>query len=294
MISKSPFVALLFFWLMMLFSFSGGAQSSINEQHRIVAFRSIGHEVLLSMGDSTSRVLPVFKIGNAYRVKFSSEFSFTPEELFLVVDSLVKRTSIAQEYILEVQECESQLVVQSWEVRVNKDSLLPCKSREQPQGCYELVFTIISAPPMSTEEQNTDFSTSSPWKILLYLGIPLVVVLAFFLKKSKPKVVNKENDFIALGEYRFDEKGMRLILGEEQIELTGKESDLLKVLHDSLNITIERDEILKLVWGDDGDYIGRTLDVFISKLRKKLEADPNVKILNVRGVGYKLILNEAN
>jgi len=147
---------------------------------------------------------------------------------------------------------------------------------------------------MSPEEQNTDFSTSSPWKMLLYLGIPLVVVLAFFLKKSKPKMLSKENNFIALGGYRFDEKGMRLLFGEEQIELTGKESDLLKVLYDSLNITVERDEILKLVWGDEGDYIGRTLDVFISKLRKKLEADPNVKILNVRGVGYKLILNEAH
>jgi hypothetical protein len=60
----------------------------------------------------------------------------------------------------------------------------------------------------------------------------------------------------------------------------------------SVNATVERDDILKSVWGDDGDYVGRTLDVFISKLRKKLEADSNIKIINIRGIGYKLVLNE--
>jgi DNA-binding response OmpR family regulator len=57
-----------------------------------------------------------------------------------------------------------------------------------------------------------------------------------------------------------------------------------------VNSTVEREHILKTIWGDEGSYIGRTLDVFISKLRKRLEADTKVKIVNVRGVGYKLIL----
>jgi DNA-binding response OmpR family regulator len=49
---------------------------------------------------------------------------------------------------------------------------------------------------------------------------------------------------------------------------------------------------LNKVWGDEGDYIGRTLDVFISKLRKKLEADSSIKIVNIRGVGYKLVMDK--
>jgi DNA-binding response OmpR family regulator len=84
---------------------------------------------------------------------------------------------------------------------------------------------------------------------------------------------------------------MHLILGNEVTELTGKEVALLTVLHDSVNQTVEREVILNKVWGDEGDYIGRTLDVFISKLRKKLAADPDLKIANIRGVGYKLIVN---
>lgn len=84
---------------------------------------------------------------------------------------------------------------------------------------------------------------------------------------------------------------MNLLFADTKIELTSKEADLLSLLHSSANTTIAREQILEIVWGDEGDYIGRTLDVFISKLRKKLEDDPSVKIVNIRGVGYKLILN---
>ena len=79
---------------------------------------------------------------------------------------------------------------------------------------------------------------------------------------------------------------------DEVVALTGKESDLLLLLHTWANSTLERELIWKAVLGNEADYVGRTLDVFISKLRKKLVADPHLKIVNVRGVGYKLILNE--
>lgn len=84
-----------------------------------------------------------------------------------------------------------------------------------------------------------------------------------------------------------------MLINGEKTELTSKESDLLLLLHNSVNNTVERDVILNAVWEDEGDYIGRTLDVFISKLRKKLMADSKIRILNVRGVGYKLIVNST-
>ena len=62
------------------------------------------------------------------------------------------------------------------------------------------------------------------------------------------------------------------------------------LLYQKANTTVERDIILNKVWGDEGDYVGRTLDVFISKLRKKLETDSTIKIVNIRGVGYKLVI----
>ena len=73
--------------------------------------------------------------------------------------------------------------------------------------------------------------------------------------------------------------------------IPNKETDLLLLLYKAANTTVERELILNVVWGDEGDYVGRTLDVFISKLRKKLEADSSVKIVTTRGVGYKLVVN---
>ncbi|MBT8195742.1 MAG: winged helix-turn-helix domain-containing protein, partial [Bacteroidia bacterium] len=70
-----------------------------------------------------------------------------------------------------------------------------------------------------------------------------------------------------------------------------KEADLLLLLYNSANTTVERETILIRVWGNDGDYVGRIMDVFISKLRKKLEADTSVKIVNIRGIGYKLVMD---
>ena len=94
-----------------------------------------------------------------------------------------------------------------------------------------------------------------------------------------------------MGKYHFDKLNAELIIEEQRIELTSKEADLLMLLYDTVNTTVEREVLLNRVWGDEGDYIGRTLDVFISKLRKKLEFDTQVKIVNVRGVGYKLVMD---
>ena len=66
---------------------------------------------------------------------------------------------------------------------------------------------------------------------------------------------------------------------------------MLDLLYVNLNQTVSREHILQVVWGDEGDYLGRTLDVFISKLRKKLDADSNLKIVNIRGIGYRMVLN---
>ena len=96
---------------------------------------------------------------------------------------------------------------------------------------------------------------------------------------------------VPIGASRFDKRNMTINYKGEKIELSSKEAELLTLLHDSANAPIEREVLLQKVWGDDGDYIGRTLDVFISKLRKKLSLDSSMKIVNIRGVGYKLILN---
>ena len=119
----------------------------------------------------------------------------------------------------------------------------------------------------------------------------LLLVLVFYIFWKRKRNSTIDPSWIPLGEYYFDQRNMELVIEQQHIELTSKEADLLMLLYNEANTTVERDVILNMVWGDEGDYVGRTLDVFISKLRKKLEFDSKVKIVNIRGVGYKLVLD---
>ncbi|NND63572.1 MAG: response regulator transcription factor [Flavobacteriaceae bacterium] len=257
----------------------------------------IGHQILLNSKDSTSRVLPIKKEGERYRIQFESEFDFKPETLVAIVDSVVQDTKFASSYIVEVEQCDSGEMVYSYKVNEEEQSdIIPCKSRVQPKNCYSLLFTLLPASNLEAVEENTTISEGKNsifnwilWAILV--GAVLFIVWWFFLRKSNRTSATNPN-LIPLGEYHFDKRNAELLIEERRIELTGKEVDLLLLLYDAANTTVERELILNRVWGDDGDYVGRTLDVFISKLRKKLEFDSKVKIVNIRGVGYKLLINE--
>lgn len=91
-----------------------------------------------------------------------------------------------------------------------------------------------------------------------------------------------------LGQYQYDPKNMILRLGIEEKILTRKENALLKLLVENKNQLLTREVALKSVWGDDDYFIGRSMDVFIAKLRKYLKEDPAISITNVHGTGFKL------
>ena len=92
----------------------------------------------------------------------------------------------------------------------------------------------------------------------------------------------------SLGKYSFDTKNLKLIFEEKALDLTHRESDLLTFLVQHKNETLSRDKILIAIWGDDDYFKGRSLDVFITRLRKYLAQDPTVKLTNVHGVGFRL------
>ncbi len=93
---------------------------------------------------------------------------------------------------------------------------------------------------------------------------------------------------VSLGSALFDARNRKLIINEKTTDLTGTESRLLLIFALSPNETIERSRLQKEIWEDEGVIVGRSLDMFISKLRKKLEFDPSIKIVVIRGKGYKL------
>lgn len=96
-------------------------------------------------------------------------------------------------------------------------------------------------------------------------------------------------EIIKIGDYLFNFKNQTLVLNSHSETLTHRESELLHHLIQHKNQVLERSFILKKLWGDDDFFNARSMDVFITKLRKKLKDDPSIQIINVRGYGYKLI-----
>lgn len=92
-----------------------------------------------------------------------------------------------------------------------------------------------------------------------------------------------------LGLYTFYPSTQTLQIGGEEIELSFRESELLRLLCESGTLPVDTKDILLQLWGNDSFYNTRSLHVFITKLRHKLEKDPRIKILNVQGIGYKLV-----
>ncbi len=95
---------------------------------------------------------------------------------------------------------------------------------------------------------------------------------------------------LAIGRYLFDHPKQKLCLGPHETDLTNREAELLKRLHDQRNQVLERTTVLRELWGDDSFFNGRSLDVFITRLRRCLKDDPQAQIVNIRGIGYKLIM----
>lgn len=103
----------------------------------------------------------------------------------------------------------------------------------------------------------------------------------------------KETKSFMVGSYTFDYPTQKLCLEDDERHLTTKEAELLKLLAINKNKVLEREVALKLIWGNDNYFTGRSMDVFITKLRKYLKSDPNIEIVNVHGTGYKLMVQET-
>ncbi len=272
-----------------------GAQDATVEERTIseaeinVVMRMIGHEVLKAHGDTTSRVLPIQKEGNAHIIQFDTKFTFKAAQLAGAVDMVIQERGFALDYLVEMQDCLTKSIIHSYQVsgRLDLDAI-PCGVRAQPEAFYNLRLTILYDEQAGHQLPLLEHAGMSP-EIMWAMSIFLTIGLMFFAYQKRSAIAVDPN-LILIGSYQFDPQKMLLSQSDLSVTLTSKESDLLTLLYASVNATVSRDDILHQVWGDKGDYVGRTLDVFISKLRKKLEGDPNVKIANIRGVGYRLVV----
>lgn len=104
---------------------------------------------------------------------------------------------------------------------------------------------------------------------------------------NHPSAADQKHQF-AIGKYIYKVNNQMLVFSGKSTKLTNKEARLLKILVQHKNQVVERDLIMKTVWEDDGHFVARSMDVFISKLRKYLKGDSSIKISNIHGVGYRI------
>ena len=114
----------------------------------------------------------------------------------------------------------------------------------------------------------------------------LLLKIEIFLKRSQKSTVSDKINY-SVGKYQFDYKNYLVFTDSEKISLTQREAELLKLFLDNKNVVLKREEILKLLWGNDDYFMGRSLDVFISRLRKILANEKGIAIENLHGIGFK-------
>lgn len=249
-----------------------------------IVLRKIGHQVLLQAGDKTSRVLPVKEIAEgSYQLEFESEFTFVPDSLVNTIQQIVQAEELPKNYLVEVRECRQQGVVFGYPILgQEKKEVVPCTGRVQPKKCY-----VIQVQFQPSTMQNTSW----------YFGVGAITILGLgFLWYNRTMIKAKEDTLqtrtveadSSLGIFQFNFATRQLMVQDEIIPLSSKEAQLLLIFTQNPHQLISRSRLLKEVWEDEGVLISRSLDVYISRLRKKLAADSGVRLLNVPGQGYRL------
>ncbi|MDR2910682.1 MAG: response regulator transcription factor [Bacteroidales bacterium] len=118
----------------------------------------------------------------------------------------------------------------------------------------------------------------------------LILRIEAILRRTSQESQLGSQQVFTLGQYIFDTHKQTLTYGDSTVKLTTKEADLLKLLCQNANKVLERNYALKLIWIDDNYFNARSMDVYITRLRKHLNKEPSIEIINVHGKGYKLII----
>lgn len=275
------------------------AKSKSSDKHLEVVLRNIGHLLLLHSKDSTSTVLPVTILEeNVYQISFESRFGFVPDTLMGLVHQQLAKTNMPKDYIVSVKDCNENKTIFAYEINTVNGDLKPCGERKHETGCYLIQI---------------EFLVKKPYRIgWLFIALIPIAFVGFHLKyrqnrqsseslqmqKSETRSVSGNNEseistreYKQLGKFKFyDQKGI-LILGDKTIDLSEKEKKALTLFFSNQNFVVERDRLRKELWEDEGVFvIDRNVDVLVSKLRKKMSDDLSVKVVNVHGIGYKLMI----
>ena len=259
-----------------------------------VSLREVGDKLLRSDQDSTSLVQPIKELKRySYQLSFAEPLTIAPDTLVQVIEHSFDRSGLPNNYRVMVKQCEDQEVAYSYQMMAQvENTIVACSGRNLPNKCYTIEVKFINEAKSAGVLSTILYSS-----IALISGLLLYTGFIGYQSRSYPHITTAKdislsnNEGIKMGSFLFVEHQHKLIQESKEIQLSKKECELLAILAANPNQIVTRDELTKRVWEDNGVYVGRSLDTYISKLRKKLQADETIKITNSHGVGYRLEIN---
>ena len=252
-------------------------------EHVKVTLRIVGSQLLNANKDSTSLVLPIIALENSkYSLSFQKSLAINPDDLVKTINKSFENGNLPKHFRVEVKSVKNGEVAYSYEVREAKNSdIIPCRGRLLDLDNYMITIQFLDQiPPVKKNN-----------KLYYLFIIPLVIIVIYKYRKKTIVVEEHTNEVLpheTIGLFQFFPEQSKLVKSAEVIRLSKKECELLLIFAAKPNQIITREELTKKVWEDNGVFVGRSLDTYISKLRKILKTDTSISIENVHGVGYKL------
>lgn len=283
-------LAVLCSFLLVINTATGNNDSVLFSEKANLALRRTAHLLLAANGDSTSRIEPVKQSDNTFTVQLETLFDY--DKLPDLLQESLTVHGISRGYNVTLVNCKNETLELGYSfLDLKQNGSVPCGGRKHNAGCYLLKVRF---------EPETKLASSSNWWFLTFGS--LLAGLGFIVWKRKRKdailetalesgVQDNANDHfskITFGNSVLDMSNLSLISASKTYNLTYREGKLLNLFTDNKNQILERDFILKSVWEDEGIIVGRSVDVFVSRLRKMLAGDTHVKISAIHGVGYRL------
>lgn len=256
-----------------------------------LALRLAADRLLDLAGDSTATIPPVEqRSANEYLLRLESNFNY--DSLPGLFARAFAQHGIHEDYNVVVADCfdSSKFMLGYSAADLAKDDV-PCGGREQQTGCYNIIVTFPGLRAGAVSQPRLLGAAA------LFVSLAVLTFLVFYLKKKKnepavevPADQADDSHLVRFGNSHFDPSNQRVTIHGVQQSLTYREAKLLHHFLRNANQVLERERILESVWGDEGIIVGRSLDVFVSRLRKILQKEDAVKIVNVHGVGYRMEL----
>lgn len=253
-----------------------------------LALRQVADQLYDLCDNHTARIEAVEQLeSNVFSILVEEFVDY--ESLPALIDRALTDFNLPKKYEVALKNCEDDKIELGYTYIALTRNEVACQGRIYDLNCSKIQLTFY--------KPKSEGSLFNYFLITILLGGVIGLLLYKFSLSNKvdntDEVENQSSEpiddkMIVIGKFRFDHDNQSLTTPEEVTSLTFRESKLLHYLATHPNQVLSRDEIQSNVWEDEGVIVGRSLDVFISRLRKILKTDESVQIKSIHGVGYRL------